>query len=46
MSDNFSLTTKYGVCEDVKMMYAPPKLDPPFCGKSGILSPTTECGVC
>ncbi len=29
ISDNFSLTTIDSACGDVKMMYAPPKLDPP-----------------
>ena len=29
MSDNFSPTTRYSACGDVKMMNAPPKLAPP-----------------
>ena len=29
MSDNFSPTTRNSACGDLKMMYTPPKLDPP-----------------
>ena len=43
MSDNFSPTTRYSACGDVKMMYTPPKLDPP---KSDNFSPTTIYSAC
>ena len=29
MSDNFLPTARYNACGDLKMMYTPPKLDPP-----------------
>ena len=28
ITDHFSATTRYSACGDVKMIYAPPKLDP------------------
>ena len=49
MSDNFSPTTRYSVCVDVKMMYAPQKLDPPcltiFCQKLNAIKITGQCQV-